>query len=568
MNAANLRVGTRLGSAFALLIATMIALSIFGMANMATLNDNTERLASEKVPKVLMAQEVLNGVNDNARALRNALLATDPETVKAELQRIEKTRAEITAAFAKMEKVISGEKEAVQYKAVLDARDKYLVDQVEFLKLADAGKKDEAVQYLLTKVRKTQTDYLNGLKALIKLQIEAIEDANKQSDAAYGRTRVLTIALLVLVTILASATVWWITRSITVPLNKAVTVAQRVAGGDLTTEIEVTSRDETGQLMAALKDMNARLTVIVAEVRTATETIATASGQIATGNMDLSARTEQQASSLEETASSMEELTSTVQQNAGNANEAHRLAVSASQVASKGGAVVSEVVGMMGAINESSKKIVDIITVIDGIAFQTNILALNAAVEAARAGEQGRGFAVVAAEVRSLAQRSASAAKEIKALIGDSVDKVGVGSKLVDQAGATMQDVVDGIKRVTDMMTEIAAASHEQTAGIEQVNQAIIQMDDTTQRNASLVEEAAAASQALQEQAARLAQLVGVFKINEIGAASAVTAQQQVRLAAAVPVAGAPRKAVAKNSPQLRMDAEKVSSPQGEWEEF
>jgi methyl-accepting chemotaxis protein len=575
MNAANLRVGTRLGGAFALLIMMLIGMSVFSMFNLAKLNGNTERLASEDVPTMLISQEILNGVNDTARALRNALLVAEPDAVKSELQRVEKTREDVTVLFGKLDKFIDTDKEKAQYKIVQDARDKYLVDQTEFLKLAHDGKKDEAVQYLLTKVRKTQGTYLNELKAMIKLQVEGIEDAKKQSDAAYGSTRNITIALAVLATALASVTVLWITRSITVPLNEAVAVAQRVAGGDLTTQIEVRSEDETGQLMQALKDMNAHLTSIVAQVRTATETIASASGQIASGNMDLSSRTEEQAGSLEETASSMEELTSTVQQNAGNAGEANRLAISASEVASKGGAVVSEVVGTMGAINESSKKIVDIISVIDGIAFQTNILALNAAVEAARAGEQGRGFAVVASEVRNLAQRSASAAKEIKTLIGDSVDKVGVGTKLVDQAGATMQEVVSSIKRVTDMMTEIAAASQEQTSGIQQINQAIIQMDDTTQRNASLVEEAAAASHALQDQAAKLAELVGVFKINEIRAASAAV-QQQARPAPARPAVATSRKAPQKRQLPLASSPRQPSSvvakvspaPQAEWEEF
>lgn len=313
-----------------------------------------------------------------------------------------------------------------------------------------------------------------------------------------------------------------IARSITRPLNEAVKVAKTVAAGDLTSHIKAQSNDETGQLLEALKGMNNSLVRIVSEVRTSTDTIATASNQIATGNMDLSSRTESQASALEETASSMEELTSTVKQNADNASQANQLAVSASEVARKGGAVVSEVVDTMESINASSKKIVDIIGVIDGIAFQTNILALNAAVEAARAGEQGRGFAVVASEVRSLAQRSAAAAKEIKTLISNSVEKVDAGAKLVDEAGATMKEIVDSVKSVTDIMGEITAASREQTAGIEQVNQAISQMDQATQQNASLVEEATAASQVMQEQASSLAQAVSVFKLNGMKTASAV----------------------------------------------
>jgi methyl-accepting chemotaxis protein len=306
-----------------------------------------------------------------------------------------------------------------------------------------------------------------------------------------------------------------IARSISRPLIAAVKLAQTVAAGDLTTSIDAHGDDETGQLMRALNDMNHSLGAIVGRVHSGTDTIATASRQIAAGNLDLSSRTEQQASALEQTASAMEELTSTVQQNAEHARQANNLAASASSVAVKGGEVVAHVVETMESINASSKKIVDIIAVIDGIAFQTNILALNAAVEAARAGEQGRGFAVVATEVRNLAQRSAAAAREIKSLIGDSVDKVETGSVLVHQAGATMDEIVASVQRVTDIMAEITCASAEQENGIEQINKAIGAMDAVTQQNAALVEEAAAAAESLQDQAGGLAQVVSIFKVDD-----------------------------------------------------
>jgi methyl-accepting chemotaxis protein len=319
----------------------------------------------------------------------------------------------------------------------------------------------------------------------------------------------------VVAAVLAVALAIWLGRNITAPLAYAVRVAKRVAKGDLTAHIEVRSKDETGELMGALKEMTESLLDIVTRVRAGTDTIATASGEINSGNQDLSSRTEQQASSLEETASSMEELTSTVKQNADNAHQANQLAATASEIAVRGGEVVARVVDTMGSINDSARRIADIITVIDGIAFQTNILALNAAVEAARAGEQGRGFAVVAGEVRNLAQRSAAAAKEIKGLIGDSVEKVEAGSRLVDQAGHTMEEVVGSVKRVSGIISEIAAASDEQRAGIEQVNQAITQMDQVTQQNAALVEEAAAAADSMQEQAHQLAALVGTFQTGQ-----------------------------------------------------
>ena len=367
---------------------------------------------------------------------------------------------------------------------------------------------------LVGELRPVQLGYMEALNKLIDYQVSLMDASGNSAAEIYAFSRTLMIGLTGAAVVLAFLVAFWVTRSITGPMSEAVKVAQTVAKGDLTSRIEVQSRDETGQLLQALKDMNESLIRIVGDVRSSTETIATASQQIASGNMDLSSRTEQQASSLEETASSMEELTSTVRQNAENARQANQLAVTASDVAIRGGEVVSEVVETMGAINESSKKMSDIIGVIDGIAFQTNILALNAAVEAARAGEQGRGFAVVATEVRSLAQRSAAAAREIKELIDNSVDKVSEGSKLVETAGSTMEEVVNSIKRVHDIMAEITAASQEQSEGIEQVNQAVIQMDQVTQQNAALVEEAAAAAESLQDQSKVLTDVVSVFRLD------------------------------------------------------
>jgi methyl-accepting chemotaxis protein len=518
MSIANLKIGVRIGIGLSLALIFMIAMSAISIHNLGKLDVSTNDLATDKVPKVILSYEVIGSVNDIALALRNLMLTTDPEAVKKELAKVEARKTEITATLDKLQKLIADDvdtKSNEAFKAVREAREKYITEQTAFLKLsAEAGKRDEALTFLLTNVRNEQLAYMNQLTALVKLQSEAVETANSDAHDAYLHTRNTMILLTVLATLLAGSIVFLVTRSITKPLNDAVGVARRVADGDLT-QVIVSSTDETGQLLQALKDMNDSLVRIVGEVRIGTDAIATASGEIATGNLDLSSRTESQASSLEKTASSMEELTSTVRQNADNARQANQLVVSASDFAVKGGEVVGQVVHTMGSIKESSRKIVDIIGVIDGIAFQTNILALNAAVEAARAGEQGRGFAVVAAEVRNLAQRSAGAAKEIKTLIGDSVDKVDAGGKLVDEAGATMNEIVNSVKHVADIMSEITAASQEQSSGIEQVNQAIAHMDEVTQQNAALVEQAAAAAKSMQDQAGNLSMVVSVFKMTQ-----------------------------------------------------
>jgi len=466
-------------------------------------------------------------VADRMIALRNIALLSELSEMQPEVERIRTQAARYAETEQKLTSMFSHATASAEERATLQKlRDVDTAIQPLIAKATELGlanKNEEITRVLIKEIRPLQQKWMSELTDLIAQERRLNEKAGEDAQSTYDEARLEMIAIGVIAVLTGIGFAYWIGRSITRPLNDAVRIAQTVAAGDLTSNVIVNGRDETATLLLALKNMNESLVRIVAEVRTGAETIATASGQIASGNLDLSSRTEQQASSLEETASSMEEMTSTVKQNADNARQANQLAVSASDVAVKGGAVVLQVVDTMDAINESAKKIVDIISVIDGIAFQTNILALNAAVEAARAGEQGRGFAVVASEVRNLAQRSAAAAKEIKTLIGDSVEKVDAGARLVDEAGATMNEIVESVKRVTDIMGEITSASQEQTSGIDQINLAIAQMDEVTQQNASLVEEAAAAADALQGQAGSLRDSVSVFKLSTEEHVSAVT---------------------------------------------
>ena len=561
----NLKIGARLGIVFASGLALLGLILGLGLYSMHSIEASLHKIVGNDYVKVNLANRMLDSIRDIQAYQGTIVLLTDEADINAELAKVAAARKTYSEAKEKIAKALTTDKGRGFMVRIDEAIAVAVPLSNKVLDLAKVNKNAEATEVLTKESRPAISNAIKEIDAFVVHENKLAEAGAESAKADYARAQTLMLVLGFLAIASGAIVAWAITRSITRPLGEALAVAQKVAAGDLTSRITVTANDETGQLMQALQAMNQNLLRIVSEVRQGTDTIATASSQIATGNQDLSSRTEEQASSLEQTAASMEELTSTVKQNADNARQANQLAVSASEVAVKGGEVVGQVVGTMASIDASSKKIVDIIGVIDGIAFQTNILALNAAVEAARAGEQGRGFAVVAAEVRSLAQRSASAAKEIKGLIADSVEKVDAGTRLVGDAGRTMEEIVDSVKRVTDIMGEITAASHEQTQGIEQINQAVTQMDQVTQQNAALVEEAAAAAGSLQEQATSLVQAVSVFNLGSEGAVS------RKPVAASARAAAQPR-AAAQNARRI----EPTGAPkhvatvggEGDWTEF
>ena len=516
----NLTIKTRLIFVIGFLSLQLVAGGVIGIVSLKFANDDIESLYQDRLVATSQIDAVARLISRNEILLARAMTAESTKIggLMTELEANRKEADALWKTYAAGRKTADEQKLAEQFTAARKMYlDEGLVPATQAVRGDDTG---HAIELLHGPVTTLSVPMQNAIDKLIKLQSEIARADFERSQTVYQWVRNTCSAAVALGLLLALVIGYRLVRAITGPLDEAVRIASAVAAGDLTQHIAVNGNDETGKLMQALKKMNDSLKDIVSRVRVGTDTIVTASGQIASGNMDLSSRTEQQASSLEETASSMEQLNSTVRQNEDNARAANELALAASGVAVRGGQVVSEVVQTMGAINAASHRIADIIGVIDGIAFQTNILALNAAVEAARAGEHGRGFAVVATEVRSLAQKSASAAREIKSLITDSVSQVDGGTRLAQQAGETMKEVVASVRHVTEMMGQISSASAEQSGGIGQVNQAIVQMDQATQQNAALVEEAAAAAGALQAQAQQLLAAVQVFQL-EAGAPAA-----------------------------------------------
>jgi methyl-accepting chemotaxis protein len=509
MKLANLKIAQRLALGFGALCLILVAIQTFSINMLGKVNEGTADLVSRRVPNIIATNTVMSEVNDVAIAVRNMILSSDPADRRKQLDEIATSRKLGRDSMDRLRQSVASPAGQALVERMTVANERYIKGQDEMIARINAGDEAETRRYLKDVMRPALAELKQAVNALLALQISVADNTARDAQHAFESTRTMMIVLAAASLALAALIAWWNTRSITRPMARALEVANTVAAGDLTSRIEVTTMDETGQLLQALKTMNESLVRTVITVRSGTETIATASSEVAAGSLDLSARTEQQAGSLEETASSMEELTSTVKQNADNAHQAKVLAEAASTVAERGGRVIGDVVGTMDLINSSAGKIADIIGVID----------------------------VVASEVRNLAQRSAAAAKEIKGLIGDSTQAVQAGGKLVGEAGATMQEIVESVRRVTDIMSEISAASVEQTAGIEQINEAITQMDQVTQQNAALVEQAAAASASMQEQAANLTRAVSVFQVAGDAVAAPVkpAAKRPAQLAMAEP---------------------------------
>ncbi|HEY4073874.1 MAG TPA: methyl-accepting chemotaxis protein [Herbaspirillum sp.] len=552
MNITNMKVGTRLALGFTLVFLFLAAVTAVSIWNFKTVSLMTDTVVNQDIVKERLMRAWSSYTQLNGARTVTIIESTDPQVYKEMSAEIKATSADISVLQKQLEGLKKRPEEAALFDEVGAKRKTYTDIRARMLKEKETS--SEAAHAMVKPEFQPSLDaYLVAINKLVNLQGKMITDSANKVDGEFHLAEWTVSGLGIFALLFGISAAILIARGLKRQLGgepaDTAAIANSIAAGDLAVTINIGPRDRSS-LLYAVGAMRDQLATVVTQIRSGADTMATASAEIAAGNLDLSSRTEQQAGSLEETASAMEQLTSTVKQNADNARQANQLAVSASGVAVEGGAVVARVIDTMSSINESARKIVDIISVIDGIAFQTNILALNAAVEAARAGEQGRGFAVVASEVRGLAQRSAAAAKEIKALIGDSVEKVDAGSKLVEQAGTTISEVVASVKRVTDIVGEISAASQEQSAGLEEVNLAITQMDEVTQQNAALVEEAAAAAASLQEQAARLAQVVSIFTLSHTEDAGQTRFAAPVITRAPVNITPRPPALMSKSSPR------------------
>ncbi|QGZ58295.1 methyl-accepting chemotaxis protein [Paraburkholderia acidiphila] len=571
-----IKIGPRLGAGFAIVLLLLGAVGGIGLLQASRIFDGTQEIGANWLPSVETLGILRNQAQDVRRTSLRMLISNDASEKGALHDQHAQMISQFGTTFDGYSKLVSSAEERRVADSISTAWSQYLDDdkKIDALVMSTDGGTPDARAAVSSASAKSFQNLMDLINQDVTLNHNGSTAEVAKAKDAYHSAFAWTIALIVLAIGFGATIALFITRSITGPIARAVDVAETVARGDLTARIEVEGSDEAAQLLGALRHMNERLVDLVGRVRTGSEGIATASAQIAAGNTDLSQRTEEQAASLEETAASMEELTATVKQNADNATQGNTLAGQASQTATRGGEVVGRVVDTMRDIANSSEQVAQIISVIEGIAFQTNILALNAAVEAARAGEQGRGFAVVAGEVRTLAQRSATAAREIKELISVSVERVNNGTALVDDAGRTMGEIVQSVKRVADLMNEISAASGEQRTGIEQVNQAVTQMDEVTQQNAALVEEASAAAQSMSSQAAALRELVSVFNIGSAGraATSSIAPMAKVVAGATVkrPAASKPAPARASAAPAPKADRREpaTATSDDDWQTF
>jgi methyl-accepting chemotaxis protein len=576
----SLTVKLRLNFTLAVAIVLLLVVGAMGITGLGMVRDGLQTVYEDRTVPLDQLRNIGRLLQDNINLATRSTMNADFEAARRDMERMDGNIATITRIWDEYMATYLTPEEARLAEEFARNRGRFVQEGLRPAQsLLRAGEFEQSRAHINANMMRLFQPVGENIEALLRLQIDVAGEEYANAVTLYENLRLYAVLAMGFGLVFLFAMGWLLVRAIMGPLNQAVTVANRIAQGELENDIQVQRNDELGRLLTALRDMSGKLAEIVGEVRTASDSVGSSAREIATGNDDLSQRTQEQASALEETASSMEEMTSTVKQNADNASQANQLAIGARSQAETGGKVVSQAVSAMNEISASSRKIADIISVIDEIAFQTNLLALNAAVEAARAGEQGRGFAVVATEVRNLAQRSAGAAKEIKDLIEDSVEKVKVGSGLVDESGQTLTEIVESVKKVTDIVAEIAAASQEQSAGIEQVNKAITQMDEVTQQNASLVEEAAAASRSMEEQAQRMVQIMSFFRTGAAatrGATASVPMRQEMAAPAAPKTNGRGRpkpkpvqtaKPRPEPPPPPRKPLRPVADPD-EWQEF